>query len=276
MNAPSSTRRGLRILFLAGLVLGAALSLSSATVYDLVQKAPEAKWGRSLAALGELPWNGPNNDARGFARHLANVPLESGKTFALVLETHPEWKSGGMIYGVYSNVQVPAKAKFSALVGFLKGATATDGATFEVHVFDQTTGAIQLIAAKAARADGVLDELAADLGAYAGRSIRELSQGQRRRAVFATAMIGRPAHLLLDEPLEAMDLKIRGEILSWLTRRLAEGASAVVIPHDIEPFAGAVAAAVGMKDGRARKIELLPEDLAEKIRLLDALARGEA
>jgi len=171
MNSPSSTRRGLRILVLAGLVLGAALSLSSATVYDLVQKAPEAKWGRSLAALGQLPWNGPNNDGRGFARHLANVPLENGKTFALVLETHPEWKSGGMIYGVYSNVQVPAKAKFSALVGFLKGATATDGATFEVHVFDQTTGAIQLIAAKAARADGVLDELAADLAAYAGKTV---------------------------------------------------------------------------------------------------------
>ncbi|MCK7502855.1 MAG: hypothetical protein MZV70_01305 [Desulfobacterales bacterium] len=26
------------------------------------------------------------------------------------------------------------------MVGFLKGATATDGATFEVHVFDQATG----------------------------------------------------------------------------------------------------------------------------------------
>jgi hypothetical protein len=171
MDALSSIPRGLRILFLAGLVLGAASTVSAASVYDFVQKAPEAKWGRSLSTLGQLPWNGPDNDARGFARHLANVPLENGKTFALVLETHPEWKNGGMIYGVYSNVQVPANAKFSALVGFLKGATATDGATFEVHVFDPMTGAIQLIAAKTARADGVLDELAADLGAYAGKTV---------------------------------------------------------------------------------------------------------
>jgi hypothetical protein len=171
MDAVFPRRRLSRFLILAGFALGAVLTLSSAVVYDFVQKAPEAKWGRVLSALGELPWNGPDNDSRGFVRHLTNVPLESGKSFALVLETHPEWKKGGMIYGVFSNVLVPANAKFSALVGFLKSATATDGATFEVHVFDQTTGAIRLIAAKAARADGVLDELAADLGAYAGKTV---------------------------------------------------------------------------------------------------------
>jgi len=114
-----------------------------------------------------------------------------------------------------------------------------------------------------------------ELGPFAGRSIRELSQGQRRRAVFATALIGRPKHLLLDEPLEAMDRKIRGEILSWLENRLSDGAAAVVISHDIEPFVRSAAAAVGMKDGKARKIDHLPEDVEEKARMLDALARSE-
>ena len=171
MDAVLPRRRLTRIFILAGLVLGAVSSLSSAVAYDFVQKAPEAKWARALSAPGELPWNGSDSDSRGFVRHLTNVALESGKSFALVLETHPEWKKGGMILGTYSNVQVPASAKFTALVGFLKGATATDGATFEVYVFDQTTGAIRLIAAKAARADGVLDELAADLGPYAGKTV---------------------------------------------------------------------------------------------------------
>lgn len=171
MDAVFTHRSLARIFILAGLVLGAVSSLSSAVVYDFVQKAPDARWARALTAPGELPWNGSDGDSRGFARHLANVALESGKSFALVLETHPEWKKAGMIFGTFSNVQIPANAKFTALVGFLKGATATDGATFEVHVFDQTTGAIRLIAAKAARADGVLDELAADLSAYAGKTV---------------------------------------------------------------------------------------------------------
>ncbi len=171
MQAILPSRRLTLFLLMTGLALGAASPASPAVVYDFVAKAPEAKWARALSNPGELPWNGRDNDSRGFARHLANAALENGKSFALVLQTHPEWKKSGAIFGVYSNVAVPAGAKFSALVGFLKGAAATDGATFEVHVFDQSTGGINLLAAKAARADGVLDELAADLGPYAGKTV---------------------------------------------------------------------------------------------------------
>ena len=184
-----------RIFILACLVLGAVSWLSSAVVYDFVQKAPEARWARALMALGALPWNGSDGDSRGFARHLSNVPLEDGKSFALVLETHPEWKKAGMIFGTYSNVQIPANAKFTATVGFLKDATATDGVTFEVYVFDQTRGAFQLIAAKSARADGVLDELTADLGAYAGKTMTfrlQVAAGETARqdwAVWASAAV---------------------------------------------------------------------------------------
>jgi len=195
MDAVLPRRRLTWIFILAGLVLGAVSSLSSAVVYDFVQKAPEARWARALTALGALPWNGSDGDSRGFARHLANVPLEDGKSFAIVLETHPEWKKAGIIFGNYSNVQIPANAKFTALVGFLKGATATDGVTFEVYVFDPTTGAIRLIAAKAARADGVLDELSADLGAYAGKTVTfrlQVAAGETARqdwAVWASAAV---------------------------------------------------------------------------------------
>ena len=195
MDAMFPRRRLTQIFILAGLVLGAVASLSSAVVYDFVQKAPEARWARALTSPGELPWNGSDGDSRGFARHLTNVQLENGNTFALVLETHPEWKNAGMIFGTYSNVQIPANSKFTATVGFLKNATTTDGVTFEVHVFDQTTSAIRLIAAKAARADGVLDELAADLGAYAGKTVTfrlQVAAGETSRqdwAVWASAAV---------------------------------------------------------------------------------------
>ena len=92
MDAVFPRRRLTRIFILAGLVLGAVSSLSSAVVYDFVQKAPEARWARALTAPGELPWNGSAGDSRGFARHLTNVALESGKSFALVLDTHPNGK----------------------------------------------------------------------------------------------------------------------------------------------------------------------------------------
>ncbi|MCU0276349.1 MAG: hypothetical protein MUF02_05780 [Acidobacteria bacterium] len=195
----------LRILILGGLVLGAVSSLSSAVVFDFIQKAPEARWMRAFSAQAGLPWNGSDNDSRGFVRHLANVTLEDGKTFALVMETHPEWKTGGMIYGVYSNVPVPANARFSALVGFLNNATATDGATFEVYVLDHAAGSSRRLASKIARADGVLDEFSADLGAFAGKTVTfrfQVAAGETSTqdwAVWASAAIlqegGRPLQL---------------------------------------------------------------------------------
>jgi hypothetical protein len=219
----------MRILVLTGLVLGAVSSTFAAVVYDFVQRAPEAKWARALSAPGELPWNGSDGDSRGFVRHLTNVALENGKSFALVLETHPEWKKGGMILGTYSNVQIPANTKFTALVGFLKGATATDGATFEVHVFDQTTGAIRLIAAKTALADGVLDELSADLGPYAGKTVTfrlQVSAGETAGqdwAVWASAAVAQEANLQLQmaagaRPMATAKLPARQPTLTNIQR----------------------------------------------------------
>jgi ABC-type multidrug transport system ATPase subunit len=68
------------------------------------------------------------------------------------------------------------------------------------------------------------------------RTVRELSLGQRRRAVFAAVLIGRQTHVLLDEPLEGMDRKISGNILAWIRRRVESGTSVVVVSHSLEPF----------------------------------------
>lgn len=156
------------LLVLAVLALGAVSPLAAGVVYDFVAKAPGAKW---RSGQGAIPWGSSESDSRGFARHLANRALENGKTFALVLETHPEWKANGWIYGVYENIQVPARVSFSATVGFLAGATATDGVTFRVFILDPSGGSWQLLASKAAKSDGVLDDLSADLGAYAGKTV---------------------------------------------------------------------------------------------------------
>jgi len=86
------------------------------------------------------------------------------------------------------------------------------------------------------RVDEVL--AAAGLTDLDRRSIRELSHGQRRRALLAAAWIGDPDVLLLDEPLEAMDAPIRARILDWVGRTVRDGGLALASTHTPTDWAG--------------------------------------
>jgi len=121
-------------------------------------------------------------------------------------------------------------------------------------------------------AERALELVGLDLLAH--RSVRELSMGQRRRAVLAAARIGAPAHLLLDEPLEAMDRGAREDILAWIEDRLAAGAAVIVVSHDIEPFAPLADRAFTVRDGRCISSGELPGDPRERMPVLERLARG--
>ena len=112
------------------------------------------------------------------------------------------------------------------------------------------------------------------LGKLAHRSVRQLSMGQRRKAVLAAALIGTPRHVLLDEPLETMDRGARDDILGWIDRLLAAGAAVLVVSHDLEPFTPRAARALTVRDGRCLAVDPLPETGREG--LLERLARGEA
>ena len=109
----------------------------------------------------------------------------------------------------------------------------------------------------------------------AHRSVRELSMGQRRRAVLAAALIGTPQHVLLDEPLEAMDRGAREDILAWIDRLLAGGATVLVVSHEIEPFAPRAQRAITVRNGQCLAVDRLPDDPEERMALLEHLARGE-
>jgi ABC-type multidrug transport system ATPase subunit len=122
-----------------------------------------------------------------------------------------------------------------------------------------------------ARAGEALE--AVGLGRLAHRSVRELSMGQRRRAVLAAALIGQPRHVLLDEPLEAMDRGAREDILGWIDGWVGAGAAVVVVSHDIEPFVPRAARVIAQSAGRWAVAEPLPPDPAARLALLDRLAR---
>ena len=123
--------------------------------------------------------------------------------------------------------------------------------------------------------DGTRALATVGLDGLGDRSIRELSMGQRRRAVLAAAFIGAPTTLLLDEPLEAMDRGMRAWLTSWITGAHDRGATVLVATHDVEPFVQLAQRAVVVAGGIPRLVDPLPHEPDVRMALLDRSARGE-
>jgi ABC-2 type transport system ATP-binding protein len=109
----------------------------------------------------------------------------------------------------------------------------------------------------------------------AWHTVRELSMGQRRRALFATALIGDPRVIVLDEPLETMDHAMRDLICDWVRERRSAGAAILIATHDLQPFAADVDTAIVVRQGAARvadPLELGP--VGDRLAHLEKLAAG--
>jgi len=81
------------------------------------------------------------------------------------------------------------------------------------------------------QAEAALDMV--KLGGYGARRPRQLSGGQRQRVALARALVNQPKVLLLDEPLGALDLKLREQMqdeLKSLQKRL--GITFIFVTHD--------------------------------------------
>jgi spermidine/putrescine transport system ATP-binding protein len=102
------------------------------------------------------------------------------------------------------------------------------------------------------------------LSGYGGRRTWEMSGGQQQRVALARALVNRPTVLLLDEPLGALDLKLRKEMQLELKALQQEvGITFIYVTHDQEEALTMSDMIVVMRDGLIQQMGR-PEVLYER------------
>jgi molybdate transport system ATP-binding protein len=174
-----------------------------------------ASHGETVAVIGP---NGAGKTT--LLRALAGLqPLDAG---AIRL-------AGEVIEDVAAGIRVPARLRRTGVVfqdyRLFPHLTARENVAFGPRC--------RGVAAREAR--GRADEMLANLGVTSLGRLRpaELSGGQAQRIALARALAGNPALLLLDEPLAALDVEVRGELRSMLRTGIASFAGpTLLITHD--------------------------------------------
>ena len=94
-----------------------------------------------------------------------------------------------------------------------------------------------------------------DLEDYGHRAVNSLSGGQQQRVAIARALVNEPQVLLLDEPLGALDLKMRKDMqLELMQMHKQLGITFVYVTHDQEEALTMSDTIVVMKDGEIQQI----------------------
>lgn len=80
-----------------------------------------------------------------------------------------------------------------------------------------------------------------DAVAYADRPIGEMSGGQQQRLLVAQALVTNPRMLVLDEPLESLDLANQ-QAIAGIIRRISKetGAAVLLVAHDVNPILSSI------------------------------------
>ena len=93
------------------------------------------------------------------------------------------------------------------------------------------------------------------LSGFEKRSVTSLSGGQQQRVAIARALVNNPKVLLLDEPLAALDLKLRKDMQQELKKiQKATGITFVFVTHDQEEALSMSDTVVVMSEGRIQQI----------------------
>ena len=102
------------------------------------------------------------------------------------------------------------------------------------------------------------------LGRYSNRMPHNLSGGQRQRVALAKALVKRPKVLLLDEPLSALDAKLREAMqIELVNLQKSVGITFVMVTHSQSEALSVADRVAVMKDGKVKQVAS-PVELYEK------------
>ncbi len=95
-----------------------------------------------------------------------------------------------------------------------------------------------------------------EIESLAGRPIDGLSGGERQRVALARALMSGPDLLLLDEPLAAVDVALRGRILPYIERVRGElGTPVIYVSHAADEIRRIADCVVVLESGRVLRVE---------------------
>ena len=196
-------------------------------------------FGRVTAVRG-MSFTAPAGKVTGFLG-----PNGSGKTTTLriVLGLVREDAGTALIGGVpYSRLARPRRTVGAMLeaTGFHPGRRARD----HLRVIADASGV------PSRRVDEVLAQV--DLTSAARRRVREFSLGMRQRLGLATALLGDPGVLLLDEPANGLDPAGIAWLRGLLRSQADEGRTVIVASHVLSEVAQTVDHVVIVSDGQVR------------------------
>ena len=127
---------------------------------------------------------------------------------------------------------------------------------------DNIAFGLKMAGRRAAEIDGEVRKMLAlvDLEAHADKKPAQISGGQKQRVAIARALINRPRVLLLDEPLAALDLKLRQRLLVELDHLHDEvGITFLYVTHD-QTEAMAISDRIGILNrGKLQQVGSPPE-----------------
>ena len=159
-------------------------------------------------------------------------PSGCGKTTTLRIIGGFQTPTSGDVFfdGQRINVVPPHKRKINTV--FQKYALFT-----HMNIFDNVAFGLRIAKVPEADIRRRVDEALAlvNLSGYGKRSVHSLSGGQQQRVAIARAIVNRPQVLLLDEPLGALDLKLRKDMQVELKRIQQQvGITFIYVTHDQE------------------------------------------
>ncbi len=122
-----------------------------------------------------------------------------------------------------------------------------------LNVFDNIAFGLRIKKTPSAEIARRVKEMLAlvNLRGFEERGVEQLSGGQQQRVAIARALVNRPRVLLLDEPLGALDLKLRKEMQTELKNIQQQlGITFIYVTHDQEEALTMSDTVVVMNDGR--------------------------